>query len=363
MVLQAILPAPAAADVADISVGGIWICRLTQGAFGMTLAQRVAQVNQRITDVLSLPEVGRRQIIVEVRPVGAAAAIVIADITIITVVPEDAVGTGAPSHEIANQWASRLTQGLRRALPGREVIARMYTPPAPAPRPRRPTWLTGITWYWQSTLMNDGSEFVPDDRERYTVSFSRDGRVSVRADCNRGVGHHVLNGRALTMSALVLTKASCPPGSLDRRFLMQLSAVRSFFRRGDLLHLEIKHDSGTMRFSAVLPEARVTGTVTYRQRLALPPDAVVNVQLLDVSKADVPAIVFGQETIVARGRQVPLAFEVKYDPNRITANATVVVSATIKMGGRLLFTTTNVQRAITGGYPSKGIEVVLEPVR
>ncbi|MGH2374788.1 MAG: hypothetical protein ACRDIC_15150, partial [bacterium] len=103
MVLQAILPVPAAAEIGDISLGGVWICRITQGTFGMTLAQRVTQINQRITDVLSLPEPGRRQIPVEVRPVGAAAAIVVADITIMTVTSEDAAGA-VSAHEIANQW-------------------------------------------------------------------------------------------------------------------------------------------------------------------------------------------------------------------------------------------------------------------
>src|SRR5258708_34753519 len=41
----------------------------------------------------------------------------------------------------------------------------------------------------------------------------------------------------------------------------------------------------------------VTGTVTYRQRIALPRQAVVQVQLLDVSKADAPAIVIAEQTI------------------------------------------------------------------
>ncbi|MDQ3175872.1 MAG: YbaY family lipoprotein, partial [Acidobacteriota bacterium] len=37
--------------------------------------------------------------------------------------------------------------------------------------------------------------------------------------------------------------------------------------------------------------ATVTGTVTYRQRIAMPPGAVVEVSLLDVSRADAPAVV------------------------------------------------------------------------
>ncbi len=361
MALQAVLPGPAAADIGDISVGGVWVCRLTHGTSGLTLEQRDREINRRITDVLSLPELKRRQIAVEVRLAGATAAIVAADITIMTVTPADAAGTGVPVYEVANQWGTRLAQGLGRALPGREVIARMYAPP-PVPRPKDAERLVGITWYWQGTLMSDDSQFVPDDRRRYTVLFSRDGRVAVRADCNRGAGKYVLEGRSLTISALAVTKAACPPGSLEQRFLAQLSNVASLLWRGDVLHLEIKFDSGTMTFSKALSEARVTGTVTYRQRIALPPDAVVDVWLQDVSRANAPAVLLGHQTIVAGGRQVPFAFEIKYDPSWITANAMVVVRATITVGGRLMFTTTTVQRVITGGYPSEGIELVLQQV-
>ncbi len=37
--------------------------------------------------------------------------------------------------------------------------------------------------------------------------------------------------------------------------------------------------------------ARVTGTVTYRERIALSPTAVIKVQLVDASRADAPDIV------------------------------------------------------------------------
>jgi uncharacterized lipoprotein YbaY/heat shock protein HslJ len=360
--LQVVLPRPALADIGDISVGGVWVCRLTRGAAGLTLEQRVEQINQRIVDVLSLPELTRRQIAVEVRAVGDGAAIVAADITVMTVTPADAAGTGVPVHEVANQWTARLVQGLRNALPGREVIARMYAP-RPATRPEESQRLVEITWYWQGTWMGDGSQVTPDDPGRYTVQFSRDGRVAVRADCNRGAGTYDRRGQSLTVSVQALTKAACRPGSLERRYLAQLNAVDRVSWPGDILVLGLKDDSGAMRFSAVLTEARVTGTVTHRQRSALPTDAIVRVQLLDASKTDAPAIVLGQQTIATRDRQAPFAFEIRYDPRNVTASTVVVVRATITVGDRLLFTTTTAQRVVTGGYPSEGIEVVVQLVR
>jgi len=360
--IQAALPGPARADIGDISVGGVWVCRLTRGAAGLTLEQRVEQINQRIVDVLSLPELTRRQIAVEVRAVGDGAAIVVADITVMTVTPADAAGTGVPVHEVANQWAARLVQGLRVALPGREVIARMYAP-RPATRPEESQRLVESTWYWQGTWMGDGSQVTPDDPGRYTVQFSRDGKVAVRADCNRGAGTYDRRGQSLTMSVRAITRAACRRGSLESPYLTQLNAVELLSWPGDLLVLGLKNDAGAMRFSAVLAEARVSGIVTYRQRSALPADAIVHVQLWDILRAEAPAVMLGQQTIATRGRQAPFPFEVRYDPRGVSPTATLILRATIAVGDRVLFTNLAAQRVVTGGHPSEGIEVVVQLVR
>ncbi|MDQ7858852.1 MAG: META domain-containing protein [Armatimonadota bacterium] len=240
-------PAPAAAQSANISVGGVWICRLTQGASGLTLEQRVRQIDQRIADVLSLP-LRRSQILVEVRPVSGTVAIVAAGITVITVTPADAAGTGVPIHEVANQWAARLAEGLRRALPGRAVIARMYTQPGVG-LDSEAQRLEGLTWYWLISWRGDVRELVPADPRRYTIEFSPDGRVAVRADCNRATGTYVRRGQTLTIAVRAVTRAACPPGSLDRRYLAQLGQVELMNRRGDDLALRLHGGVGTMIFS------------------------------------------------------------------------------------------------------------------
>jgi len=108
---------PALADIGDISVGGIWVCRITHGAGGLSLEQRVVKIDRQITEMLSLPGIDRRSIPVSIRPLGRSAAIVVADITIITVTSEDAAGTNVTTMELARQWARRLVAGLQRALP------------------------------------------------------------------------------------------------------------------------------------------------------------------------------------------------------------------------------------------------------
>lgn len=111
------LAAPALADIGDISVGGVWVCRITRGAGGYSLEQRVVQIERRITEVLSIPGIDRRSIPLLVRPFGRSATIVVAGITVITVTPEDAAGTYVTTMELARQWARRLMAGLQRAFP------------------------------------------------------------------------------------------------------------------------------------------------------------------------------------------------------------------------------------------------------
>ena len=107
--------------------------------------------------------------------------------------------------------------------------------------------------------------------------------------------------------------------------------------------------------------ARVTGTVTYRQRVAMPPSAVVKVQLIDVSRADAPATVLGEQIITAGGKQVPLSFEIPYDPAKIDPRFSYAVSARIEDGGRLLFISDQRYAVITRGAPNH-VDMVLRAV-
>ncbi len=97
--------------------------------------------------------------------------------------------------------------------------------------------------------------------------------------------------------------------------------------------------------------AKVTGTVTYRERIALPPTAVIKVQLADVSRADAPAVVLGEQVIPAAGNQVPFTFEITFDPARIVANHTYAVQARIEDDGKLRFISDQHYAVITGGAP------------
>jgi putative lipoprotein len=128
---------------------------------------------------------------------------------------------------------------------------------------------------------------------------------------------------------------------------------------GALLSLIV---AGCGPYHGTLPSrAAVTGSVTYRERSALPPDAVVRVQLSDVSRQDAAAIPVAQTTVTPAGRQVPLPFELRYDAEAIDSTHTYAVRATIESGGRLIFTTTTASTVITRGRPTH-VDLVLARV-
>ena len=100
---------------------------------------------------------------------------------------------------------------------------------------------------------------------------------------------------------------------------------------------------------------QVKGTATYRERIAMPPDAVFEATLEDVSKADARAEVIGQARIERPGNP-PIRFEITYDPARIISNHRYSVRARILVDGKLFFTTDQSYPVLTGGH---GNEVAL----
>ena len=96
----------------------------------------------------------------------------------------------------------------------------------------------------------------------------------------------------------------------------------------------------------------VAGTVTYRQRIALPPDAVLDVRLQDTSRPDTAARTIAQATIPTAGAQVPIPFRIDYDPAAIDPSHSYSVRATITVSGKLLYTSTTMYPVLTRGAGS-----------
>jgi len=106
------------------------------------------------------------------------------------------------------------------------------------------------TWQWQRARLAEGREIAASAPDRYTIKFEGGGRVLLRADCNRGSGAYEVNGAAMKLSPVALTKMACPAGSQDAEFLQALSRATSYAINDKELVLTLA-GGGSMSFRAV----------------------------------------------------------------------------------------------------------------
>ena len=111
--------------------------------------------------------------------------------------------------------------------------------------------ITGTVWHWVQTLYSDDRKAVPDDPKNYTVEFREDGTFNAKADCNVKGGAYTYSPeeKRLSMEITHSTMAACPEDSLEDEFVRGLSGAAIYFIREGDLYIDLKYDSGTMRFS------------------------------------------------------------------------------------------------------------------
>jgi putative lipoprotein len=116
--------------------------------------------------------------------------------------------------------------------------------------------------------------------------------------------------------------------------------------------------AGLLLGCATNTQPMLNGSVSYRERVALPDDAVIEIQLSDVSRQDVAADVIAETTVRPDGRQVPIPFQLPYPADRIQADHTYAVRALIRSQGRMMFATDRAHHVLTRGNPSS-VEIML----
>ena len=104
----------------------------------------------------------------------------------------------------------------------------------------------------------------------------------------------------------------------------------------------------------------LSGTAAYRERLALPPDAVFEAVLIDAAIADAPARELGRVRLQPAG-QPPFRFTIPYRDADVTPAGRYTVRATVRQGERLLFTTDTFTPVLNGG-PSQPLKLQLVAV-
>ncbi|QGX87415.1 hypothetical protein BHJ80_05910 [Escherichia coli] len=107
-----------------------------------------------------------------------------------------------------------------------------------------------------------------------------------------------------------------------------------------------------------IQQPNVSGTVWIRQKVALPPDAVLTVTLSDASLADAPSKVLAQKAVRTEGKQSPFSFVLPFNPADVQPNARILLSAAITVNDKLVFITDTVQPVINQGGTKADLTLV-----
>ena len=108
--------------------------------------------------------------------------------------------------------------------------------------------------------------------------------------------------------------------------------------------------------------ATLTGEITFAGGAAIPPGAVAEAQLRDVSLQDVASVLIASQTIESPER-FPIPFAIRYDPAAIDERRSYGMQVSITVDGELAYLNDTAFGALTGGYPSRNIAVEVVEVR
>jgi len=107
--------------------------------------------------------------------------------------------------------------------------------------------------------------------------------------------------------------------------------------------------------------ATVSGTVNKLDRSALPENAVIEVELLQMSAAGGADTVLATQTIAASGQQLPIPFAMPYDPAQVDATQTYLIGARVTVDGQVIYASQTATAVVTNGAPTSGIEILVGP--
>jgi heat shock protein HslJ len=106
----------------------------------------------------------------------------------------------------------------------------------------------GIVWRLVQIQYTNNTAVVPDDPAKYALILSQDGTVTVRADCNRGMGTYLMAGPWLLMRKHSYTRMICQENSLYELYTKALESAESCALRDGNLYFTLQGNSGIMKF-------------------------------------------------------------------------------------------------------------------
>ena len=209
-------------------------------------------------------------------------------------------------------------------------------------------------------------EYIGDrpviDRSPANFLFGENGQVTGSASCNSFTGSYEMSGDSLKFGLLATTRRACIEAldEQEQRFLATVPSVAQWAIEYGLLVLSDAKGQELLR-AARHVSPKISGTAFYRQRIAMPEGAVFEAVLQDVSKMDVAAITIATTKIENPGN-VPISFEIDFDPARIDERMSYSVRAEIRVNGELWANTDTQYPVLTRGA-GNSVELLLQLTR
>lgn len=229
--------------------------------------------------------------------------------------------------------------------------------------------LAGTTW-----IVEEVAGLPTLDEARPTLAFAAGGRVSGTTGANRFTGSYVLVGDELSFGPMATTRRVGSPEVMDQQRRLLAALSRPSHLRWEGSRLVLAHEAASTRLvrqpSGNTPGAAtrapatgsrliVRGSVTYRERVAIPAQAALVVRLLDSSQGE-PVVL--AEQVVRQPRRVPVRFELALPTTAVDPDAWLSVDAQLFSGNELLWASEGSYPVLTRGA-SDLVQVTLRRVR
>ena len=105
----------------------------------------------------------------------------------------------------------------------------------------------------------------------------------------------------------------------------------------------------------------IGGSIRYLSRIALPPDALLTIRVVDTARAGAPARVLVEQHYELNGAQIPIPFSATIDRDLIGKKARLSINARIEHRGKLRFISDRAYPPLKDGQPVP-VDIVLKPV-
>ena len=211
---------------------------------------------------------------------------------------------------------------------------------------------------WQGSSWLSANLAQPQDWQLGVSVENRDTGVLVRSVAPNSAGARA----RLEPNDLIIAVGGYQVGMIDGRLFDLGEELKKRADASGIVSILVQdHNSGqisSVRLQLDASTTTLSGEVVYRERFALPSDAIITVQIEDVTR---PYIVVrgGQISMRSNGTST-MPFEIAYDANYVFPEDLYQIRAYVTSGGRTILETAP-QRVITQGNPSK-VRLNLAPI-